>query len=68
MIDLKPCPFCGGEAALIHKAQRKVLGKDRYVYGNCVYCTVCDAEIFSSKSMAENLWNMRTGTQKERGN
>lgn len=41
MNKVKDCPFCGGEAGIIHKAQRKVLGEDRYVYGNCVYCTVC---------------------------
>lgn len=59
MIKLKPCPFCGSEAALIHKAQRKVLGEDRYVYGNCVYCTSCDAQIFSSLYRADELWNKR---------
>ena len=59
MDDLKPCPFCGGEAGIVHGAKRKVLGDDRYVYGDCVYCTVCDAQIFSSQRRATEMWNRR---------
>lgn len=59
MNNLKPCPFCGSEARIVHKAKRKVMGDNRYEYGNKVYCTVCDAEIFSSQYMAVERWNRR---------
>ena len=63
MEKLKPCPFCGGEAAIVHQARRKVYKSDKYVYGNCVYCTHCDAEIFSSINKAIEMWNRREGGQ-----
>ena len=63
MDELKPCPFCGGEAAIVHQARRKVRGLEKYVYGNCVYCTNCDAEIFSSINKATEMWNRREGGQ-----
>ena len=63
--ELKPCPFCGGKAAIVHLARRKVLWTEEYVYGNCVYCTNCDAEIFSSINKAIEMWNRREGGRDE---
>lgn len=63
MAELKPCPFCGGEAAIVHQAKRKVFGLETYVYGNCAYCTNCDAQIFSSINKAAEMWNRRERRQ-----
>lgn len=45
--DLKPCPFCGGDAE--HDGMRGYIpfGKPRgIVYNNAVvYCTQCEAEV-----------------------
>lgn len=60
MSDLKPCPFCGAEAHLVHNAKRKIYGRDAYAFGNVAACTNCGAEIFSSIGRAEELWNRRT--------
>ena len=65
MEELKRCPFCGGEAAIVHQARRKVYKSDKYVYGNCVYCQNCDAEIFSSINKAVEMWNRREGGRDE---
>ena len=62
-MKLKPCPFCGCEAVRIHEARRKVYGSEKYVYGDCVYCPNCDAEIFSSINKAAEMWNRREGEQ-----
>lgn len=59
MEKLKNCPFCGAEARIVHKARRKISGRDDYVFGNCVYCPECNAEIFSPIGRAEELWNRR---------
>ena len=58
MAELKPCPFCGGEAKAVQKK-------------GCVYwtviCTRCPCELgapWFNKYYAEHRWNTRT--QKER--
>lgn len=53
--ELKPCPFCGGEAEL-------VMG---YLYGkvrsHTVFCKKCGCEIkeYVSSTGARNAWNRR---------
>ena len=51
--NLKPCPFCGGEAV-------KDFARFDYNYFG-VHCTVCDAYIhdFDSEEMAVEKWNKR---------
>ena len=65
MEKLRNCPFCGGEAAIVHRARRKVYKSRKYVYGNCVYCGVCDAKIFSPINRAVEMWNRRVGESNE---
>ena len=50
---LKPCPFCGGKAAIGHSAS---------VYLDIrVYCKRCGAEtgMYTSEIKAANAWNTR---------
>ena len=55
MSELKPCPFCGGEAAVVEVfLYGKVKG---YVVG-CEKCE-CESSMYSSKQNAEIAWNRR---------
>ena len=58
MSELKPCPFCGGEA-------RRYYGNTE-CYGVC--CKKCSAKIYgyASKGSATKAWNKRAkeGEQK----
>ena len=51
--ELKPCPFCGGEAEIIH------LDDDDNAGGSCVCCTKCQAsgnvEFGRKENFVENL-------------
>lgn len=55
MAELKPCPFCGGEA----------LGEERYwnsLISYRVFCTKCFSETreFDDKEQAIEAWNKRS--------
>lgn len=55
-IDLKPCPFCGGEA------ERIDIGDGENAGGSCVSCTVCQASSNVEFEFKENFisnWNRR---------
>ena len=61
MTELKPCPFCGGEASLGEK------NMGRGVYGAVVRCTNCGCESkaysarldWCANEMATEAWNRR---------
>lgn len=55
MSDLKPCPFCGMDAKIIHEADDD---GDQFYY---VYCLGCDAETagYETREEATNAWNRR---------
>ena len=63
MAELKPCPFCGGEAELHHKYDLTSIDGYSYVY--CKNCRV-NTEMFpksydhSSDAKAIEAWNRRT--------
>ena len=54
--ELKPCPFCGGDAEVIHIEEGENEG------GSCVCCTVCMASSNLEFGFKENFvgnWNSR---------
>lgn len=57
MAELKPCPFCCGEAKIspIH-----VYGKLQGFVPFCKNCC-CELKMYASKQAAENAWNRRKG-------
>lgn len=54
-IDLKPCPFCGGEA--------EIYGNEVVVFVGCKECT-CITE-WNDDISAERGWNKRVGQDGE---
>ena len=53
MDNLKPCPFCGGEARIC-----KYHGQDKYF----VVCELCGASVgnaSATRDAAKNAWNTR---------
>jgi Lar family restriction alleviation protein len=62
MSELKPCPFCGGEAELLKMGsglapQTVGFGK----HGNSIICKTCRVETDECRSILEtiNKWNKR---------
>lgn len=56
MIKLKPCPFCGGKAAM----ERHIFNGLTDTYG--VKCTLCGAQIrqfYDTQDQAAEQWNRR---------
>lgn len=61
MIDLKPCPFCGGDAEL--KTWWAGLGVRRYIHRvQCSKCR-CNSGDWKIKPKAVEAWNRRAGEQ-----
>ena len=57
MIELKPCPFCGGEAEIQHSAYYDICILD-YIWVECKGCDVHTRDCDSEEEAAE-LWNRR---------
>lgn len=57
MIELKPCPFCGGKADIYEP--------DVDIETHLVYCTKCQAEtqLFAKREEAIEAWNRRADEQ-----
>lgn len=66
MAELKPCPFCGGEAEEKYVKRKKLLAKFRYPYVTHVpyiCCKVCSASshVKWTREDAIEAWNRRAG-------
>ena len=73
MDDIKPCPFCGGEAMLITSPHIGI------VYIQCKSCTamvgrkrkiissMIGKEFFENNQEAIEAWNRRAGDEYKRG-
>lgn len=69
MAELKPCPFCGGEAEVVpHKFWSDVL-KDWKIdsYGiECKNCHTSGYQFWGCEEHAIKAWNRRMGEKKRR--
>jgi len=54
--ELKPCPFCGGEANVVKYA----VSYGRVYSVACAYCN-CRTGRYSSREKAADVWNRRDG-------
>ena len=54
--DLKPCPFCGGEASMSHG--KTALGTIVIHYAECIDCAAM-SEGVADENEAVRLWNTR---------
>lgn len=52
MVELKPCPFCGGEAIIDD------CGEHRY-FVRCTKCSINQDKLFTQKCDAARAWNRR---------
>lgn len=56
--ELKPCPFCGGEAEVVHNEYRKNFRKKEYWYIRCACCRATSAATFTEGDAVRD-WNRR---------
>ena len=64
MVELKPCPFCGGEAELKKESYAFGLEKIERVYCHCLNCgiatPVCAASLdYCAVDKIIEIWNTR---------
>ena len=52
---MKPCPFCGGEARVLHVANRKI-----------VQCRSCGVATSAMHANAEAAWNKRIDAKEKK--
>jgi len=73
--ELKPCPFCGGEANIgtvkyaKDSQDAKLNGRNVGYYGQCISCsaTMCFGLAYETKQIAAEKWNRRTGEVADAG-
>lgn len=66
-IELKPCPFCGGNATIVENEEPRLYRPSRN-HPYCVYCGNCEllfgfdedyGGTFDTKKEAAEAWNRR---------
>ena len=61
MDALKPCPFCGGKASMVHSVYAKRLDES-IMLGVLVKCGTCSATVIKrTDEEVTNEWNRRVG-------
>lgn len=58
-MELKPCPFCGGEAEVSYGY---TFGAEYQYQPNCTKC-YCSLGIYDSEEEAIEAWNRRTDNE-----
>ena len=62
MEELKPCPFCGGEAKISERYREGISNRKMY-WVECKKCGITQAHHalagYNSRTKAVNAWNMR---------
>jgi len=64
MEELKPCPFCGGEAEEVHDVANRLFNPTAYYYIRCQSCGATGHPDLVPKH-AEESWNLRTEPDNE---
>lgn len=59
--ELKPCPFCGGEASLVKQVTRNGISTN-YFLSHYVQCDVCSSR---GRVYNDKIENLRRGAGKE---
>ena len=63
MIDLKPCPFCGGDVQLYNTDDDGLGGFSYYYEVVCRHCGLSNKSIYANRDRVENAaikhWNTR---------
>ena len=57
-VELKPCPFCGGEAILREESDYNLVGDNSDFHVECTYCQVSTVR-FGNVNVAIEYWNRR---------
>ena len=58
MSELKPCPFCGGEALLRERYIQGIANRKHY-RRECRHCKATFADWYRSIKKADEAWNLR---------
>lgn len=62
MNELKPCPFCGGEACI---QRHELIGHEDTFGVVCLNCRAETRQLFTHEKVAARAWNRRVGEQDE---
>ena len=62
LIDLKPCPFCGGQANVI---EHRFHGLDSSYGLQCKKCKAETYQFYESEEKAIKAWNRRAGEEEQ---
>lgn len=68
-IELKPCPFCGGNAVPVYcehgsRYTSTVIYPLKRGTVKCKKCEVCLPEVYNTVTLASEAWNRRAGDKK----
>lgn len=68
MEELKPCPFCGGEAMLMEHefVVANGIGVEKNYSVRCLHCYAQSYKFCETKEIAISLWDRRADNERER--